>query len=106
VFLAAAFTRRGNTSSVVLALLSGAVTVALLRFALPAVTHALAARQAAGQGAEAVKAFELAWPWQMVAATALSFTVCVLGRPGKQAPHAADNASRMLATRAGQEAEK
>jgi len=66
VFLTAAFTRRGNTASVIAALLAGAATVAWLQYGMPAWDPE----------------FELAWPWRMVAGTAVSFGVCIMGQRG------------------------
>lgn len=69
VFLTALFTRRGNSATVIAALIAGAATIAMLQ---PGVlewwTKALFG-----------KPFELAWTWWMPIGTAVSFLVCVSG---------------------------
>lgn len=72
VFLTALFTRRGNTASVVAALVAGAVTITLLQpQLLPGWTGALFGTKV-----------QLAFPWWMPIGTGVSFLVCVAGRPG------------------------
>lgn len=70
VFLTALFTRRGSSRSVIAALITGFVAVALLEAKVWQL------------GPAGWKDFELAFPWRMVAATALAFGVCVMGRQG------------------------
>lgn len=74
VFITALFTRRGNSKSVVAALIAGAVTIALVqRTGIPLwMTHRYGWRG------------ELAWPWWMPVGTAVSFTTCFLGAPVPQ----------------------
>jgi len=59
VFLTALFTNRGNSTSVIAALITGAATVALLQN-LKFTQH-------------------IAWPWWMTIGTTLSFLVCLIG---------------------------
>ncbi len=64
VFFTGLFTKRGNDITVILALLSGAITVLLLQpHMLPKWFE-----------------FELAWPWWMVFGTMVSFSVANLGK--------------------------
>lgn len=76
VFLAALFTRRGNSASAVAALAAGAVAVIacrpeVWRAAVPLLTG----------DPQAQPGTTLAFPWQLTIGTAVSFAVCVLGRP-------------------------
>ncbi|HEX8911840.1 MAG TPA: hypothetical protein VF796_05740 [Humisphaera sp.] len=71
VFVTALFTRRGNTTSCVLALVAGAGTIVLLQDGVmkwwtPAVFGA---------------PFRLAFTWAMPIGTAVAFAVCAAGRP-------------------------
>ncbi len=76
VFLTALFTRRGNTASVVGALVTGFAMIALFQ---PAIWRFwTGAIFGLGSG---VAAFKLAFPWQMTIGTGLAFAVCCLGRP-------------------------
>lgn len=59
VFMTAIFTRRGSSASTVAALVAGFGAVSIMQWKMSAV---------------------LAFPWQMAAATALSFGICCLGR--------------------------
>lgn len=71
VFLTALLTRRGNSFTVVLALLAGAATITLLQPGiLPGWTEALFGR-----------GIVLAWPWWMPIGTVVSFFVCFAGSP-------------------------
>ncbi len=71
VFLTALFTRRGNSASVVAALITGAGIVTLLHDrVLPLWTHALFGTSQ-----------KLAWPWWMPIATSAAFLVCIAGKP-------------------------
>jgi SSS family transporter len=74
VFLAAIFTRRGNSLSAIAALVTGAAVVALLQ---PSVwtrwTHWFDTTREWGD-------LKLAYPWHMMIATLLAFGVCCLGR--------------------------
>ena len=73
VFLTALFTRRGNTKSVIAALITGAVICALLHDrVLPWWSGMLF-----GQSAQ------LAWTWWMPIGTVAAFLVCISGRPMK-----------------------
>lgn len=74
VFFTALFTKRGNVASVTASLIIGAFTVLMLR---PDVWRAMGW----STPAEGVKAFSLAWPWQLVIASAVATMVCVAGRP-------------------------
>lgn len=69
VFLTAAFTKRGNATSVIAALLAGAVTVALLKYGLPPLAATLDEPR-----------LQLAWLWQMVIGTAVSVATCAAGK--------------------------
>ncbi|MBN2310337.1 MAG: sodium:solute symporter [Candidatus Hydrogenedentes bacterium] len=72
VFSAALFTRRGNTASVIGALVVGVAGVLLLQsYMLPKLFG-----------------FELAWPWWWVIVSPVSFGVCLLGKttPVRPAP--------------------
>lgn len=75
VFFTALFTRRGNTASAITALAAGAATVIALR---PEVWRAIAAWR--GGNPDPKLAFELAFPWQLVAGAALATVVCCIGR--------------------------
>jgi hypothetical protein len=79
VFLTALLTRRGNSASVVAALVTGAVVVGLLQ------------ERVMGWWSPRVwgHAVKLAWPWWMPVGTAAAFLVCI-GPRGKSG--AADNA--------------
>lgn len=83
VFLTALLTRRGNSVSVIAALLVGVLTVVLLqdrvmaRWTAPLFGHSL----------------KLAWPWWMPIGTLTSFTVCVLGSPATVSPPAIRSAT-------------
>jgi Na+/proline symporter len=64
VFMAAVLTRRGNTTTVITALVVGALAVLMLQsYMLPSWLN-----------------FELAWPWWSVIVSPLSFVICVLGK--------------------------
>jgi len=71
VFLTALFTKRGNSTSVFAALITGAVTVALLQ------DRAVEAWMPPLLGTTQ----HIAWPWWMTVGTTLSFLVCVAGPP-------------------------
>ena len=74
VFLTALLTKRGNSASVIAALVAGAVTVLLLQNSvMPWWTGHVFGR-----------AMKLAWPWWMPLGTGAAFLVCVAGRPVKQ----------------------
>jgi len=71
VFLTALFTRRGNSASVVAALVTGVSVVTLLHTrVMPLWTGALFGVPQ-----------KLAWPWWTPIATTAAFLVCVAGRP-------------------------
>jgi Na+/proline symporter len=75
VFLTALLTTRGNSASVIAALMTGAATVLLLQNGiLPWWTQRLFGH-----------ALTLAWPWWMPIATTASFLVCITGRPARPA---------------------
>lgn len=69
VFLTALFTRRGSSASVIAALVTGFLVVLALEMRLWQ------------YGPAGWDNFQLAFPWRMVAATALAFFVSLLGRP-------------------------
>lgn len=74
VFLVAMLTRRGNTLSVVLALVSGAAMVGCMRYGWPSVN-----------GWDLLEAIGLGWiytlsmPWQMMLATTVAAAICMIG---------------------------
>lgn len=72
VFLAALFTRRGNGKTVIAALLTGCGVIALMQ-------NAVWVHWAPGPWRD----WRLAYPWQMLLATALAFAVCCLGRTAR-----------------------
>lgn len=75
VFFTALLTRRGNSASVILSLVTGAAAVALMRDApFRWVT-----------GRVLGTAHTLAFTWALPVATALAFLVCVAGRPSRAA---------------------
>lgn len=76
VFLTALLTRRGNSASVICALIAGAVTIVLLQ-------DGILSRWSPWVLGKSLK---LAWPWWMPIGTAVSFLVCVAGSPGKKSP--------------------
>ena len=73
VFLAALFTGRGNARTVIAALLTGCCAIALMQNAVWVHWAPAAWRD-----------WRLAYPWQMLLATALAFAVCCLGRPARR----------------------
>ena len=76
VFLTALLTRRGNSASVVAALLVGAIVIALTQdWALRPLTN-----WAFGTP------MRISFTWAMPLATGLAFVTCVLGRPRREAP--------------------
>jgi Na+/proline symporter len=78
VFLTALLTRRGNTTSVIAALLTGIVVVVLMQpTILPRWTGAIFHHPIA-----------LAWPWWTPIGTFFSFVVCAMGSPRARAPTA------------------
>jgi SSS family transporter len=85
VFLTALFTKRGNTTSVIAALLTGFVVIALLQdWAWPHWTRYISADLAN---------IKLAFPWHMTIGTVIAFGVCCLGkrpRPGQVSETSAD----------------
>jgi SSS family solute:Na+ symporter len=74
VFLTALLTRRGNSATVIAALLAGAAMVALLQ---DSVLGWLS-------GHLFHKTWRLAWPWWMPIGTAVAFFVCICGAPRRQ----------------------
>jgi solute:Na+ symporter, SSS family len=71
VFLTGLLTRRGNSASVLAALVAGVITIALLQDGVLAWwTKTIFGTP-----------YRLAWPWWMPIGTAASFLVCVLGPP-------------------------
>ncbi|MBP3774536.1 MAG: sodium:solute symporter [Bacteroidaceae bacterium] len=72
VFLVALFTRRGNTRSVVAALIVGLLVVFFL----------MNARSLFGVN------LNIAWPWWTPIGALFSFTICYLGKPGKASQQA------------------
>lgn len=76
VYLTALFTKRGNTTSVILALVTGFVTIAMLQdWAWPHWTKYMPL-----VGAE-LSGVKLAFPWHMTIGTGLAFVVCAAGKP-------------------------
>lgn len=76
VFLTALFTRRGNTRSVIAALITGFVVIALLQpWAWKVWAPAIF-----GAGSR-MAALTIAFPWHMTIGTVAAFAVCCLGRP-------------------------
>jgi SSS family transporter len=73
VFLTALLTRRGNSASVIAALIAGVLTVVLLQDSILGwwTMHLLG------------HPLKLAWPWWMPIGTIISFVVCVIGSPTK-----------------------
>jgi SSS family solute:Na+ symporter len=64
VFMAAILTRRGNTASVIAALVAGALAVLMLQPYM----------------VQSWLDFKLAWPWWSVIVSPLSFVICILGK--------------------------
>lgn len=83
VFLCAIFTRRGNSTSAVAALLTGFVAVLLLQ---PTVWKWWTPMLPLASAPD-IAAFNLAFPWHMLIATSLAFAVCCVGR--RSVKHAA-----------------
>jgi SSS family transporter len=72
VFLTALFTKRGNTTSVIAALLTGFIVIALMQdWCWPHWTRYISADLAN---------IKLAFPWHMTIGTAIAFGVCLLGK--------------------------
>ncbi|MFT3788533.1 MAG: hypothetical protein QM770_20570 [Tepidisphaeraceae bacterium] len=76
VFVTGLFTKRGNTVSVIAALVTGATVIALLQDGTLAwwSTKLL----------HAPTPWKLAWPWWMPIASSISFAVCCLGSPTRR----------------------
>ncbi len=74
VFLTALLTRRGNAQSVIAALVTGFIAVLAMR---PALWGPVVAKLT---GSEVDVTIPLAFPWQMLIATTLSFVVCCTGK--------------------------
>jgi SSS family solute:Na+ symporter len=71
VFLTALLTRRGNNTSVIAALIAGALTVlAVQPYILGTLTM---------WWTQTDEPFKLAWPWWMVIGTTISFLICIAG---------------------------
>lgn len=70
VFLTALFTRRGNSSSAIAAIVAGF-------FVLVALQPVVWTRYASAIGLANVK---LAWPWHLVIGTTIAFVVCIAGK--------------------------
>lgn len=76
VFCTALFTRRGNSATVVLALITGFASIALLQdWAWPHWTRLLPVV------GESLAATKLAFPWHMTIGSTLAFLVCAAGSP-------------------------
>jgi SSS family transporter len=84
VFLTALFTRRGNARSVIAALVTGFLVIALLQ----PVVWAWWTRTV-GLPSSIVD-FKLAFPWHMTIGSTLAFLVCVSGRPDAKVRVASD----------------
>lgn len=95
VFLTALLTRRGNSASVIAALIAGVVTVVLLQDGILAwwTTRLFGS------------ALKLAWPWWMPIGTIVSFAVCVLGSQPKIAAVGIDAMSPQIPLALGSPAE-
>ena len=70
MFLCALFTRRGNTASVIAALIVGLLIVLLLQ---PYILGPLSERLLGER-------IDIAWPWWCPVGGAVSFAVCCLGK--------------------------
>lgn len=79
VFFTALFTRRGNTGTVIAALLVGAFVVLLMQPWIWPLWTGLVAR--ALPAAAALPELKLAFPWQLLIAVTVAFVVCVSGSP-------------------------
>jgi SSS family transporter len=84
VFLTAIFTRRGNTTSSLASLATGFIVIILFQtwgLWTPVVNHVLAGTAPDGSPLPpTIGALKLAYPWQMLVATVISFIVCCAGR--------------------------
>lgn len=78
VFMTALFTKRGNTATVIAALLTGVFISVILHIRImPVWTPLIFGNK-----------FELAWPWSMPIATLVAFLVCVAGKSARNdVPH-------------------
>lgn len=86
VFLTALFTKRGNTASVIAALIVGFVVISMLQdWAWPHWTKHISADLAS---------LKLAFPWHMTIGTAIAFGVCCLGKRNFVSTVIERNASR------------
>ena len=79
VFLTALFTRRGNSRSVIAALITGFIAIAFLQEPV----WRLWTPWIPGIG-PGLHDTTLAFPWHMTIGTALAFAVCVAGRPAQR----------------------
>jgi SSS family transporter len=81
VFLTALFTKRGNTISVIAALITGFLTIALLQAPVWKLWTGALFGPTSG-----IATLELAFPWHMTIGTLLAFGVCCLGKRREKAP--------------------
>jgi Na+/proline symporter len=83
VFLTAIFTRRGNTISALAALITGFGVI--LAFQTAPTLAALFSNDN-GDGSSTFSLPKIAYPWQMLIATSVSFVVCCMGTPRHSSP--------------------
>lgn len=80
VFVTALFTRRGSSASVIAALATGFVVVALVQ------PNVMAAWTARTPLAASLAGVSLSFPWQLTVGFAAALLVCLVGAPKKTAP--------------------
>lgn len=81
VFLTALFTKRGNSTSAIAAILTGFVVVTLLQNKVWAVWAAKISIVPTADGATRTLAdITIAWPWHLCIASSLSLMVCLCGK--------------------------
>ena len=80
VFLTALLTRRGNTRSVVFALVAGFVGIALMQPMLWGLAFDLGAIREAGTHSGLIAMLDLAFVWKLTIASGGSFLLCSMGR--------------------------
>jgi SSS family solute:Na+ symporter len=93
VFLTALFTKRGNTRSAIAALVAGFLAVALMQPMFWGLAVDLGALRGQRRFGALLFVLDLAFVWKLTLASALSFAVCALGRPGVVADQASDSAA-------------
>lgn len=87
VFLTVLFTKRGNATSAIAAIVTGFFVIAALQpWAWSAWASHIPVRAGVDGVARTLKDVTIAWPWHLVIGTTVSFLVCISGRPAAEKP--------------------